>query len=239
LGAAGRRPCAARPAASRIRRLVFLRALRVFHSQSYLFIAMPLSPEQKQAVTAWAAAGDNLAAIQKKLSEQFKLSLTYMDVRFLVDDLGLELKNAAPKVDPAADLAKVRPVQPAPSQKKGGLLDKLKQVVGAGEDAAGVPGDPDPAVEDEAGLAADSVDDLAGAVPAGAGSVKVELDRVVRPGSVVSGTVTFSDGTSGKWALDQYGRLMLDTGKKGYQPPAADVQAFQRELSRQLQQHGF
>jgi len=200
---------------------------------------MPLSPEQKQAVTAWAAAGDNLAAIQKKLSEQFKLSLTYMDVRFLVDDLGLELKNAAPKVDPAADLAKVRPAQPAPSQKKGGLLDKLKQVVGAGVDAAGEPGDADPAVEDEAGLAADSVDDLAGAVPAGAGSVKVELDRVVRPGSVVSGTVTFSDGTSGKWALDQYGRLMLDTGKKGYQPPAADVQAFQRELSRQLQQHGF
>ena len=51
--------------------------------------------------------------------------------------------------------------------------------------------------------------------------------------------LTFSDGVSGKWALDQYGRLMLDTGKKGYQPPAADVQAFQRELSRQLQQHGF
>jgi len=49
--------------------LVFLRALRVFRGQSYLFIAMPLSPEQKQAVAAWAAAGDNLAAIQKKLAE--------------------------------------------------------------------------------------------------------------------------------------------------------------------------
>jgi hypothetical protein len=32
---------------------------------------------------------------------------------------------------------------------------------------------------------------------------------------------------------------MLDTGKKGYQPPASDVQAFQRELSTQLQRHGF
>jgi hypothetical protein len=93
--------------------------------------------------------------------------------------------------------------------------------------------------DDEAGLAADNVDDLAGAAPAGAGGVKVDLDRVVRPGAAVSGSVTFSDGTSGKWAMDQYGRLMLDTGKKGYQPAAADVQAFQRELSRQLQQHGL
>ena len=162
-----------------------------------------------------------------------------MDVRFLVDDLGLVLKNAAPKVDPAADLAKVRPAQPAPSEKKGGLLDKLKKAVGAGDDVAGEPGSPDAVEDDEAGLAADNVDDLAGAAPVGAGGVKVDLDREVRPGAVVSGSVTFSDGTSGKWAMDQYGRLMLDTGKKGYQPAAADVQAFQRELSRQLQQHGL
>jgi hypothetical protein len=51
--------------------------------------------------------------------------------------------------------------------------------------------------------------------------------------------VTFSDGVTGKWALDQYGRLMLDTGKKGYQPSAGDVQAFQRELSQQMQRHGY
>jgi hypothetical protein len=232
-------PFAARPAASRFHRLVFLRALRVFRGQTFPFIAMPLSPEQKQAVAAWAAAGDNLAAIQKKLSDQFKLSLTYMDVRFLVDDLGLALKNAAPKVDPAADLAKVRPAQPVPSEKKGGLLDKLKKAVGAGEDDAVESAGPDAVEDDEAGLAADNIDDLAGAAPVGAGSVKVDLDRVVRPGAVASGSVTFSDGASGKWALDQYGRLMLDPGKKGYQPPADDVQAFQRELSRQLQRQGF
>jgi len=66
---------------------------------------MTLTPEQKQAVTSWIAAGDNLSAVQKKLAEQFKISMTYMDVRFLVDDLGLELKNAAPKAD-ASDLSK-------------------------------------------------------------------------------------------------------------------------------------
>ena len=49
---------------------------------------MSLTPEQKQAVASWVAAGDNLSLVQKKLTEQFKVSMTYMDVRFLVDDLG-------------------------------------------------------------------------------------------------------------------------------------------------------
>jgi hypothetical protein len=81
-------------------------------------------------------------------------------------------------------------------------------------------------------------DDLS-AIPAGASNVKVEVDRLVRPGAVVSGSVTFSDGTTAKWALDQLGRLMLDSSKKGYQPPASDVQAFQQELSTQLQRQGY
>ena len=92
---------------------------------------------------------------------------------------------------------------------------------------------------EEDGLEPDPADDLADAAPAGATGVKIEIDRLVRPGAVVSGTVTFSDGMAGKWAMDQYGRLMLDTGKKGYQPSASDVQVFQRELSAQLQRHGY
>ena len=70
---------------------------------------MSLSLEQKQAVAAWIAAGDNLSAVQQKLADEFKVSLTYRDVRFLVDDLNLELKDPAPKVD-ASDVSKA----PAP-----------------------------------------------------------------------------------------------------------------------------
>src|SRR5690349_16094987 len=69
---------------------------------------MTLSPEQKQTVASWVAAGDNLSAIQKKLSEHFKISMTYMDVRFLVDDLDLSIKDAAPKVD-TNDVSKHQP----------------------------------------------------------------------------------------------------------------------------------
>jgi hypothetical protein len=199
---------------------------------------MSLSPEQKQIVATWVAAGDTLAGIQRKLSEQFEISLTYMDVRFLVDDLGLELKNPVPsKVAPEADLTKARPVGPAQPEKKGGLLDKLKKAVGAGGDEAADSLEPVAPAENESDFVAEDVDALAAGPPAG--RVKVDLDRVVRPGAVVSGSVTFSDGTASKWALDQYGRVALDTGKKGYQPPAGDVQAFQRELSQQLQRHGY
>lgn len=200
---------------------------------------MSLSPDQKQTVASWVAAGDSLAVIQQKLSEQFKLSMTYMDVRFLVDDLGLELKNAAtPATDANAELAKARPSQP-PAEKKGGLLDRLKKAVGAADADVAEPGGSETSEEDLDDLAAADADHLADAAPSGAGKVTVDVDRVVRPGAVVSGSVTFSDGASTKWAMDQYGRLMLDAGKKGSQPSGADVQAFQQELSRQLQRHGF
>jgi hypothetical protein len=196
---------------------------------------MTLSPEQKKAVAAWVAAGDNLSTVQKKLSEQFKLSLTYMDVRFLVDDLGLELKNAAPKTATAPLGSPERPGEGGPSRnpaEKKGLMDKLKEKVGlgAGDDADDLP---------PAAAEAEFADEELPPAPAGAGAVKVDIDRIVRPGAMVSGSVTFSDGVSGKWALDQYGRLMLETGQKGYQPPAADVQVFQRELSAQLQRQGY
>jgi hypothetical protein len=56
---------------------------------------------------------------------------------------------------------------------------------------------------------------------------------------VVSGSVVFSDGVKATWALDQLGRLALDPGQSGYQPSAEDVDAFQQELSTQLQKQGF
>ena len=174
---------------------------------------MSLTPEQKQAVSDWIAAGDNPSAVQKKLTEQFKISMTYRDVRFLVDDLGLELKNPTPQVD-ASDVSKTPPA-PSPATP-------------APADEAGLP--PEDYPEDE-GVPAQP--------PAGTGTFSLEIDRIMRPGTMVSGSVTFSDGVSGKWALDQQGRLMLDTGQKGYQPSPADIQTFQRELQAQLQRQGY
>jgi hypothetical protein len=191
---------------------------------------MSLTPEQKQTVTGWVAAGDNLSAVQKKLAEQFKISMTYRDVRFLVDDLNLELKDPAPKVD-TSDVSKTPPPRPAAPPEKKGLIDKLKEKVGMAPGAV----QEDDLPPEELPEAAENFP----AEPAGAGNLSVDLDRIVRPGFMVSGSVTFSDGVSGKWALDQMGRLMLETPQKGYQPSPADVQAFQRELQAQLARQGF
>lgn len=72
------------------------------------------------------------------------------------------------------------------------------------------------------------------APPAG-GSVTVELDKVVRAGAAMSGSVTFSDGVTGSWVLDAYGRLgITKVSRPGYQPTEADISAFQMELQKKL-----
>ena len=50
-----------------------------------------LNPEQIAKVSAWVAEGATLAQIQERLSSQLGVAMTYMDVRFLVDDLNLAL----------------------------------------------------------------------------------------------------------------------------------------------------
>lgn len=53
-----------------------------------------LTDSQKQQIAAWVGEGLSLAQIQTKISEEFGVAMTYMDVRFLVDDLNLELRDA-------------------------------------------------------------------------------------------------------------------------------------------------
>ncbi len=68
----------------------------------------------------------------------------------------------------------------------------------------------------------------------GPARVHVTVDAVTVPGTMVSGKVTFSDGVSGGWYLDQMGQLGLTGIPRTYQPPEADVVAFQSELRRAL-----
>lgn len=201
---------------------------------------MTLTPEQQQTVSAWVAAGDNLSAIQKKLAEELKINLTYRDVRFLVDDLNLALKDPAPKVD-TSDVSKGAPpaaaaAAPSPrnaAAEKKGFFDKAKEKLGLAKDDASA-GQP---AEDDAELADEPLEDL----PPGGSNVSVAVDKVTLiPGAVASGTVTFSDGVTGKWIIDQYGRPgFTEVSQPGYRPKPADAQAFMQELSRSLQQRGY
>ena len=71
------------------------------------------------------------------------------------------------------------------------------------------------------------------------GNVKVAVDQIARPGALVSGKVTFSDGKSAEWFLDQTGRLGIVPPEKGYKPSQEDLQAFNIELQNEFQKLGL
>lgn len=60
-----------------------------------MFDAKKLSDQQVQSIRDWAAGGAQLADIQKRLEEEMELRLSYMDTRFLILDLGVEIRNLA------------------------------------------------------------------------------------------------------------------------------------------------
>ena len=64
---------------------------------------MSLQEDQKKAVAEWIAGGASLSDVQKRLKDEFQIAMTYIDVRFLVDDLKLQLKEEAPRQSEAAD----------------------------------------------------------------------------------------------------------------------------------------
>src|SRR6202451_1178514 len=160
---------------------------------------MNLTEEQRQRVSAWILEGAKLSEIQNRLLSEFKLKFTYMEVRFLVDDLKLTPKDPEP---PKA----VAPPTAAPA------ANPTKLSV-----------EKNPAPE--------------GTLPAS--GVSVSVDQIAKPGAIVSGKVTFSDGQSADWILDQSGRLGVVPKTAGYKPSAADVQDFQLALQAEIAKLGF
>ena len=163
---------------------------------------MNLDEGQKKKVAEWLGDGLKLADIQKRIASEFNLSLTYMDVRFLVDDLKLTPKDPEPVKAPT-------PPPPAPTPAADpGLPSPIAPSVGP-SDAPGT------------------------------GKVSVTVDAITRAGAVVSGKVSFTDGNSADWYLDQTGRLGFAPKQPGYRPPASDLQQFQAALDAELSKLGF
>jgi hypothetical protein len=77
---------------------------------------MNLDEAQRQKVAAWIADGAKLSEIQTRLLSEFGLKFTYMEVRFLVDDLKLTPKDPEPPkvVAPVAEAAKPAETKSAP-----------------------------------------------------------------------------------------------------------------------------
>jgi hypothetical protein len=160
---------------------------------------MNLTDEQRQRVTAWILEGAKISEVQNRLVSEFDIKLTYMEARFLVDDLKLTPKDpeppkvvAPPTASPAAEPSKLTAEKnPAPT----------------------------------------------GTLPAS--GVSVSVDQITKPGAMISGKVTFSDGQIADWYLDQTGRLGVVPKQAGYKPSAADVQDFQLALQQEVAKLGY
>ena len=94
---------------------------------------MQLNEEQKILVTQWVKEGCGLSEIQRRMTDQFKLSLTYMDVRFLIIELGLDIQDKrksppatqtiSPSADPIAPVTEEIPdLAPEPQTGPGGVI---------------------------------------------------------------------------------------------------------------------
>ena len=162
-----------------------------------------LSSEQRQLVAQWASEGANLNQIQDRLRNECALTLTYMETRLLIMELGVKIQDKPREAPPEEKPAPA----PAPADE--------------GEDA----------VADEL-LPADGAD--------GDGTpLNISVDELPPPGAIISGRVTFSDGVTAQWFMDQTGRFGMRGPAPGYQPPPSDIPTFQNELDRILQLRGF
>jgi hypothetical protein len=162
-----------------------------------LVTVMVLTDEQKKSVAAWIEEGAKPADVQARLEKEFDIRMTYMEVRFLIDDLKVMPKDPVPPPEPP------KPAEPEAAE----------------------PAEPSPFEEPE--------------LAAGSGKVAVKVDDITRPGAMVSGRATFSDGKTSEWYLDQYGRLGMIPSDPGYRPPQADVAEFQAALEKELMKLGY
>ena len=168
---------------------------------------MNLDEAQRKTVADWIAQGLKLSEIQNRLIAELGVTLTYMQVRMLVDDLKLMPKDPEP----------VKPSETVLSPSATALA------AGARSPVTG-PGTAMPKPAPPAG---------------GPGNVALSVDQLTRTGAVVSGKVTFSDGTTAAWQIDQAGQLGLIAPQPGYRPPASDVQPFQMALEAELSKLGL
>jgi len=148
-----------------------------------MFSTSKLSPDQIEAIRQCAAAGGSMADIQKLLKDSYGISITYMDTRFLILDLGIELIEETKTEPQKTELEKPAPIP--------------------------------------------------------TGTVSVTMDNLALPGAMVSGKVTFSDGESAIWMLDQMGRMGLDSDTPGYRPSPEDITEFQTQLRALIEKSGL
>ena len=165
---------------------------------------MDITDEQKNTITEWVRQGEDLSHIQSLLKDELNINITYVETRFLLADLGLE---------------------------PGDETEEEQEVTAEVEESSSPAEEPSSPV-DEVDKPADDIPPPVDQEIGGGGNVTVTVDGLMKPGAVISGKVTFSDGEAASWLIDQMGQLRLDPETENYRPSAEDIQKFQMELQK-------
>ncbi|MEM7602058.1 MAG: hypothetical protein AAF357_11670 [Verrucomicrobiota bacterium] len=163
--------------------------------------AKSLTENQITTIQQWAEEGAELSDIQKRLASELEIRVTYLETRFLLEDLKIELK---PKEEPEPEEDALE--EPVSENESEDVLDELPP-------------------ESE--------------LPSGDEEVSVAVDKVLRPGALISGRATFAGGKSMAWWLDQMGQLGVDPTEPDFRPNENQLRSFQIALQRTIQESGM
>ncbi|HNR69952.1 MAG TPA: hypothetical protein PLV05_02710 [Verrucomicrobiota bacterium] len=164
------------------------------------------------------------AAQRTKVAEWIEQGLKLSEIQSrLASEMGVRLTYMEARL--LVDDLKLTPKDAEPSEVvESALVDATR---GAPPEAAQARGNPQSAAPESALTGGSS------------GNVAVSVDQVARPGAMVSGKVTFSDGNTAAWQFDELGRLALAPSQAGYRPSPADVEKFQMALDAELNKLGL
>ncbi len=96
---------------------------------------MNLTDQQKETVKKWVAEGKGVSEIQRLLSSEFGINMMYIDVRFLIDDIGAQIPSSG---ENAADSAQEASPVDAEGPQSGSAGENEAQVENPGESSGGV-----------------------------------------------------------------------------------------------------
>ena len=176
---------------------------------------MKLTEDQITTIKSWIESGDDLGKIQNQINESFDINLTYLETRFLLSDLKIELNEEEEEEEE-------EPVGETPDE----IQDSNNVTENTEEPEQQETPSDDPEKEETE----------EGAQPT---NINVSVDSITQPQCVISGKVTFSDGQLASWWFDQMGQLGLNPDKEGYTPSREDVAVFQVELRKVLAEQGL
>lgn len=96
---------------------------------------MNLTDQQKETVKKWVAEGKGVSEIQRLVSSEFGIDMMYIDVRFLIDDIGAQIPSSG---ENAADSAQEASPVDAEGPQSGSAGENEAQAENPGESSGGV-----------------------------------------------------------------------------------------------------